>query len=118
MPKDTTNFLERRFVFLENKGRSIRLIDRDNTRQAISIHWSDLAPLRELITLALGDSEERCQHLSERDELGRAIAEAAIEIGIIDGTQPLTGPQLVLLCRDLVACAKLKETLDDDDKEH
>lgn len=47
------------------------------------------------------DADSYDQVVRERDSLGKAIAEAAIERGIIDGTQPLTGPQLLMLCNDL-----------------
>lgn len=52
---DKTRFPERGFTVVENAGRSLRLIKRDDTRQAISIRWNDLPALRELITLALDD---------------------------------------------------------------
>jgi hypothetical protein len=52
---DPTRFTERGFVVLENKGQSLRLIDRDNAEHAISIRWDDLSALREIITLALED---------------------------------------------------------------
>jgi hypothetical protein len=52
---DKTRFLERGFVVVENTGHSLRLIDRDDARRAISIKWYDLPALRELITLALDD---------------------------------------------------------------
>jgi hypothetical protein len=45
---------------------------------------------------------ERVSQLeAERDALGQGIAEAAIKVGIIDRTQSLTGPQLLMLCNDL-----------------
>lgn len=37
----------------------------------------------------------------ERDKLARAIAEAASTAGLIDGSMPLDGPQLLMLCNDL-----------------
>ena len=52
---DKTRFLERGFTVVENVGHSLRLIKRDDARQAISIKWDDLSALRELITLALDD---------------------------------------------------------------
>ena len=50
---------------------------------------------------SLATNEEALGYRHERDELGKAIAEAAIKVGIIDGTMPLTGPQLIMLCADL-----------------
>lgn len=52
---DKTRFLERGFTVVENAGRNLRLIKRDDARQAITIKWDDLPALRELITLALDD---------------------------------------------------------------
>ena len=52
---DKTRFLERGFTVVENAGHSLRLIKRDDARQAISIRWEDLPALRELVTLALND---------------------------------------------------------------
>lgn len=37
--------------------------------------------------------------------VSEAITQAAIKVGIIDGSQPLTGPQLILLCEDLAKAA-------------
>lgn len=58
-PGDPTRFLDRSFVWMENKGHSVRLIQRDqddnDPRKGISIKWEDLSALRELITLALED---------------------------------------------------------------
>lgn len=53
--EDLTRFVERSFAVIENAGHSIRLIKRDDARQAISIPWSDLSSLRELITIILKD---------------------------------------------------------------
>ena len=44
-------------------------------------------------------------HCDGCDALGTAIAHAAIKAGIIDGSQPLTGPQLIMLCDDLATAA-------------
>jgi hypothetical protein len=49
--------------------------------------------------LALLEEVERLR--AERDILGEAIAQEAIKAGIIDGSTPLTGPQLLMLCEDL-----------------
>lgn len=54
--RDKTQFLGRGFTVVENKGHSLRLIDRNDARLAISIKWDDLPALRELITLALNDA--------------------------------------------------------------
>lgn len=54
---DPTRFVERGFTWVENKEHSVRLIDRNNSNQAISIAWADLPSLRELIVLALGDDK-------------------------------------------------------------
>jgi exonuclease VII large subunit len=53
--EDPTQFLQRSFAVVENSNHSIRLIDRNDARQAISIKWRDLPVLLELITLMLKD---------------------------------------------------------------
>lgn len=50
---DPARFIERSFTVLENTGHSIRLIRRDDPRQAISIPWADLSSLREMIDLII-----------------------------------------------------------------
>ena len=45
--------------------------------------------------------EQLAEVTSERDALAQGIADAAIKVGIIDGSIPLTGPQLLMLCKDL-----------------
>lgn len=57
MAEDPTRFVERGFTWIENKEHSVRLIDRNNSKHAISIAWVDLPSLRELIVLALGDGK-------------------------------------------------------------
>ncbi len=42
---------------------------------------------------------ERLRH--ERDMLGKAIANAAIKLGICRDDVPLTGPMLLMLCDDI-----------------
>jgi hypothetical protein len=59
-----------------------------------------------------GAREERLRH--ERTGLARGIGEAAKAFGIIDGTQPLTGPQLLCLCDDLANIAIGYETFKAD----
>lgn len=72
--KDPTRFLERTFTVVENKLRSIRLIDTNDTTQAISIKWVDLPALRYLIGLMLdGDPERERLSPDHPDELARII---------------------------------------------
>lgn len=59
-----------------------------------------LEAARQIATRTPSDAAVR-----ERDALGQTIAEAAIKVGIIDGCQPLTGPQLIMLCNDLADSA-------------
>lgn len=56
---DPTQFIEREFTWIEDRGHSVRLINRNNTKQAITIAWNDLGSLRELITLALADEPKK-----------------------------------------------------------
>lgn len=54
-----------------------------------------------------GDEAQR-----DRDLLARAIAKAAMTAGITDGNQPLSGPQLLMLCDDLaraVSCSVVEQ---------
>lgn len=46
---DPTRFTTRSFAVLWNEGHSIRLINRDDARQAISIPWDDLDALRAIL---------------------------------------------------------------------
>lgn len=52
---DPTRFTIRSFAMVWNVGRSIRLINRNDVRQAISIPWDELGALRAL----LGDASIR-----------------------------------------------------------
>jgi hypothetical protein len=54
--EDKTNFTTRGFTWIENKGQSIRLIDRHQPANAITIQREDLKALRELTALALKDA--------------------------------------------------------------
>ena len=55
--------------------------------------------LADRIAAALAEADIQLRH--ERDCLADAIAQAAIRVGIIDGSMALTGPQLILLCNNL-----------------
>ena len=49
---DPTRFTTRSFAVLENKNHSLRLINRDDARKAISIPWDELSALRTIIDIA------------------------------------------------------------------
>lgn len=62
MPEeDPTQFTTRSFAVIWNEGHSIRLINRENPRWAISIPWDELDALRAI----LSPSESSRQPLSE-----------------------------------------------------
>lgn len=46
---DPTRFTTRSFTVLWNEGHSVRLINRKDSRQMISIPWDELAALREVL---------------------------------------------------------------------
>lgn len=56
-----------------------------------------------------GTSDEAATLQAERDALATAVVSAAVRVGITDGTQPLTGPQLIMLCEDLAKAASAVE---------
>lgn len=85
---DPTRFVERSFAVVENAGHSIRLIKRDDPRQAISIPWADLASLHELLIIILKDEVPVKSTASTPSE---AALSAAREIaGWLDRTTPLS----------------------------
>jgi len=103
---DPSKFLTRSFVMLRNEGHSIRLINRDDARKAISIPWDEIDALRNLLGGTAPVVVANTPAPADSAKLGEAIANAAIRIGIIDGLQPLTGPQLVMLCDDIAQVAE------------
>lgn len=58
-------------------------------------HWNRVPPEPAEVAAL----RERAEH--ERNRLADGIATIAKAAGIIDGTQPLTGPQLLMLCDDV-----------------
>lgn len=54
---------------------------------------------------ALKENEKQAERIreleTERDALAKAIADAAIKVGIINADTPLTGPHLLMLCDDM-----------------
>lgn len=48
--EDPTKFIERLFACVWNEGHSVRLINRDNPRWAISIRWDEISALRHLLS--------------------------------------------------------------------
>jgi predicted ATPase len=61
MVHDPTDFIGRSFAVVENKGHSIRLINRESPRSAISIPWKDLSALRELLNMLIKEDETEQQ---------------------------------------------------------
>lgn len=57
--EDPTQFTTRSFAMIWNEGHSIRLINRDNPRWAISIPWDEIPALRALLkgTYPVGGGE-------------------------------------------------------------
>lgn len=47
---DPTRFTTRSFAVLWNEGHSVRLINRDNSRWAISIPWDEIPALRAILS--------------------------------------------------------------------
>lgn len=59
------------------------------------MHQEDLKLIADL-----QEENDRLKH--ERDCLAKAIGDAAVEIGIVKDGAPLSGPQLLLLMKDIV----------------
>ena len=81
MIADETRWLDRGFVVVENTGHSLRLIDREDARRAISIKWEDLTALREIITLALEDGPMVISKDTSSAAYKRGYADAKAERG-------------------------------------
>jgi hypothetical protein len=64
---DPTRFTTRSFAVVENTGHSIRLINRSDARNAISIPWADLFALRKVINCILKDDPSRTASRKKRD---------------------------------------------------
>lgn len=77
---DPTRFLDRSFTVVENTGQNIRLINREDPAQALTLPWNDLAPLREIITLVLNDGPMVIGPAPDKGE----VASDAIAQRIID----------------------------------
>jgi len=84
-----------------NGGKDVEMMEGD----ALFVFHSRADVRRLLATLDARDAEiaqlHRCRH--ERDVLATEIVEAATKAGGVDPSIPLTGPQVVLLVRDMGA---------------
>jgi hypothetical protein len=97
-------------VALEKLLRWTKFELRDNTARAPwkplieeceSALAADTLRARPDVAATIQPAAEGEAERADRDALADAIATAAIKRGIIDGSQPLTGPQLIMLCQDL-----------------
>lgn len=77
---DPTRFLDRSFTVVENSGRNIRLINREDPAQALTLPWDDLAPLREIITLVLNDGPMVIGPAPDKGEVARRAAEKITKV--------------------------------------
>ncbi len=59
---------------------------------------------RDVEVLLPGDKDARIAELThQRTVLAEEIVKAAVATSLIDGAQPLTGPQVIMLMRDMAA---------------
>lgn len=62
---------------------------------------------RQNVALMIDDKDKRIAELThQRDVIAREIAEAAVRLGIVVDGVPLTGPQVILLVRDVAEAAR------------